>query len=260
MRVDAGDGRQIDDAAPAYRFPDVGTDQDAPEVVRVGEEAPAFARQRVQQTGEQAAVGGQQGRDEAGDHHPGDEVRQIGNGLHDTLDGCARHLVEHERENNGRRKTKNDFQNADFQGVAHHVPEEKGIKEARKVFESHPGAIDDALQAAERRDVLEGDENAGHRDVVEDQEIEQGRRDQQVVKAPLYELFAGMRPTTFARSLKRQRAGGLAHARAPFVICCSSGRQVRHPPRKSPWCRDMTSALAASRARLCNSARSSLWS
>ena len=67
---------------------------------------------------------------------------------------------------------------------------EKGVEEAVEVFQAHPGCINNALDAAERRNIFKCDDNTGHREIVEDDEIEYAGQRQQIIKSKLPYLSA----------------------------------------------------------------------
>lgn len=47
LRVDAGNGRQVDDGTPAEALPDIGDDVDCPETVRIRDQASLMSRDGI---------------------------------------------------------------------------------------------------------------------------------------------------------------------------------------------------------------------
>lgn len=47
LRVDAGNGRQVDDGTPAEALPDIGDDVDCPETVRIRDQASLMSREGI---------------------------------------------------------------------------------------------------------------------------------------------------------------------------------------------------------------------
>ena len=125
-------------------------------------------------------VDGQHVAHDAADHHPGDEVRQVADGLERLLPGDLAYLVQEQGEDDRPREADRDLQEADADRVPQHLVELLGVEQALEVGEPDPGA---AEQAAGDGVLLEGDDDPGHRDVAKQHEYDQRREQQQQVLA-----------------------------------------------------------------------------
>ena len=96
------------------------------------------------------------------------------------LPGDLAHLVEQQGEDDRPREADGDLQEADADRVPQHLVELLGVEQALEVGEPDPRA---AEQAAGDGVLLEGDDDAGHRDVAEQHEDHQCRQQQQQILA-----------------------------------------------------------------------------
>ncbi len=78
-------------------------------------------------------------------HDYGNEVRCVGHCLGDFLEGAVPQLVEHEREQDGQGKSRDQLVQTYADGVLHQIPELVGLDEAHEVSQSHPRASEHAL-------------------------------------------------------------------------------------------------------------------
>ena len=106
-------------------------------------------------------------------HHPRQEMRQVGDALHDALVAAVGQLVEDQREGDRRREAEGELEHADPEGVEQQLRELRRGEEELEVLEVVPGAAQDAGAGAV---VLERDHHPDHGDVLEDRQ--QGQRDQ----------------------------------------------------------------------------------
>ena len=173
LDIDGGDGGEVDDRAPAHVLPDVGRHDHRAEEARLDHEVDRFEPDQHQQVVDHPAGGRQELADQGRDHHPTDEVRQVGDGLHHLLEAARAHLVEQQRQDDRGREPEDDLVERDQQRVAEHVQELRAAEQALEVVQAHPRAAQDALQDAV---LLEGDDHPVHGVVLEDQEPGDGRQ------------------------------------------------------------------------------------
>ena len=103
---------------------------------------------------------------------------QVDDGLHAALERRGAHFVEQQSQDDRHRKAERELIEPDQQGVAEDQREVARLQQPLEVFQSDPGAAQDSL---DRREVLEGDDDAVHRQVLE-QEVEQNAGNQQQVE------------------------------------------------------------------------------
>ena len=182
LRIDVGQGRQVDDRAPADVLPDVAGDVDGPEPLRPHQEGRAPEAQEGQEVVHHP-VGGDEVDDHAADHHQRDEVRHVGDRLDGALEGDGAHLVEHHRQDDRRREADGQAEHLDQHGVAHQRPEVGVGQVLLEVLEADAGGGEYRAQPAEHLDLLERDQHPVHGRVLE-QHVEQERRREHQVQVP----------------------------------------------------------------------------
>ena len=115
-------------------------------------------------------------------------MRQVGDRLGDQLERPVAHLVEIDGEQHRRKGKEYQLQQRDRDGVAEHDAHVRALKEVDEVLEpavSGPRAAEHALEDVE---VLEGDQDAVQRQVIEDDHQQQARQDHEVDVALCVEL------------------------------------------------------------------------
>ena len=82
------------------------------------------------------------------------------------------HLIQHERQQDRRGETEEELQTADGQRVGYRAAKGGCAESLVKIIQPAPGAAEDAFADFE---ILEGDDNAGHRDIFKDEKIKNHR-------------------------------------------------------------------------------------
>lgn len=199
LLVDLGERGEEDDRPPAGVLPDHLRHHQRLERVGVPDDVDAVQPGVAERAVQQAGVA-QQLLEERDDDHPGQEVREIRDALHEAPDAVPRQAVqEHgERERDG--KVERQLEQRYPQGVDNGRPEVGVLEHPLEVLQPDPLA---GPQPVERHVVLERDDVAGHRAVVEQQEVRQSRQHQQqqdpVLAKPLPPRVPAGRPTRLGR-------------------------------------------------------------
>ena len=175
--VDAGDGADVDDRVPADALPQAGDDVDAVEVVRNGQPVHRDQPHGLPQLGQDADGRGADVVDHAHQHDGGDEVRHVGDGLHDLLVAVAAHLVEQDGEDQRRREHDGQREQVQRQRVADVLPQVRAGEQALKPLEAD---VLGALEALEQLVVVERRPQVVHGQVLEQQHVDQDGNDHQV--------------------------------------------------------------------------------
>ena len=105
------------------------------------------------------------------DDHHGDEVRHVGDGLHEALDLLRADLVDEQGQNDREDEAHDQRPQGDADGVGHDLAEERVMEELVEIFESYELA---AGQTLGRVEFAEGKLDAPHRHVGEQADEEQG--------------------------------------------------------------------------------------
>ncbi len=130
---------------------------------------------------DRAVVGRQQLGQQRHHHHPGNEVRQIRQRLDELFIPNVAHLVDEQRQDDGRGETAEQLEQADDQRVLDDGPEIGVAQEALEVPKAHPIAAQNAQVELE---VLERDQHAVHR-VVAENRIPDDRGQQKKIECPV---------------------------------------------------------------------------
>ena len=164
LAVDAGQGGQIDDGAPAYLLPDAGENVDGSVKARILEQWRALSAEEdddvVEQAGGHAEIG-----QHAADDDEGNEVRKIGDGLNCVLKGLMPDLVDQQSKQNGGWESENHIVGREKQGVSDQSWKVDVREEALKVVQADPVA---ARNAQSWCIVLKCDDRAVHGSVAEE--------------------------------------------------------------------------------------------
>ena len=105
------------------------------------------------------------------------EVRSIGNRLHQLFKPFIAHFIQHQGHDDRYRETGNNAVNTQYQCIFDDVPGTVGIEELFEVFQSYPVVAENAQASII---LLESKRDAIHRQVVEKQKIRQHRYQQQI--------------------------------------------------------------------------------
>ena len=108
-------------------------------------------------------------------------MRQVQQRLRYALDGAAPDFVEHDRQDDGHREAHQQVHKVQQQRVSQRDGKIAHVENKFEVIQAHPGA---ARDAPEQIVLLEGDDDADHRLVAED-EIVGDREHQHQVEAPV---------------------------------------------------------------------------
>ena len=181
LLVDTGNGRQIDDRVISHTLPGIGDGNNPPEIGAVLEEQDAFVRQsQPQQQVVHNAAAAQEGQEDVRRDNPGDEVGQIGRGLDEFLHADAFQFVEHDGQDDRRRKGEQQGQQAGCQRVPHDHAEIFG-EEVFKPLEADELRVKKVVEIAVlgRPVVGEGHVKAGHGRVADEDDPDDAGNHQQ---------------------------------------------------------------------------------
>ena len=93
LRVDSGDGREVDDGIVAKVLPDAGGDIDGAKPGGLAEEVDGGAAESLDDDIDDAVVGVEEALDHTDENDDRDKVREIADGLDDLLKGAVAELV-----------------------------------------------------------------------------------------------------------------------------------------------------------------------
>ena len=164
--IDRRDRRHIDDGVPAHLLPVVRQIQKRAEQRNVRQEVHPRAAEIADDRIDHAAVGEEVGED-CGNDDPAEEVRECVDRLIHALELRAAHFVDQQRENDRRRELEDQSRNIDFKRIADGLHGRRRFEDAGEVIHAHPLGTPDA-QA--RIVLLERENNAAHRRIMEDSE------------------------------------------------------------------------------------------
>ena len=175
--VDGGHGGDVDDGAPADLLPDVDDAHQPPEVLALAQPEHGLESQHLQQVVD-GAVGREDVLGHGHDDDHGQEVGQVGDGLHRALEGALAHLVQQHRQYDGGHRAEHQVDDAHGQRVADGLVEIRAAEQPLEVVQAVPGrdATGDQLAVAV---VLEGVGPAPQGNVVEQQHVQENRHGHQ---------------------------------------------------------------------------------
>ena len=178
-RVDGGHGGNVDDGAPADFLPDVDDAHQPPEVLALAQpEHGLLDDAQAQQQVVDGAVGGEDVLGHGHDDDHGQEVGQVGDGLHRLLEHLLPHLVQQHGQQHRGHRAEHQVDDAHGQRVADGDEEVRTAEQPLEVVQAVEGrdAARDQLAVAI---VLEGVDPAPHGRVVEQQHIQENRHGHQ---------------------------------------------------------------------------------
>ena len=181
LGVHGGQGGNVDDGAPAHALPDAGPDVDVAEGSGAGHEVVGLSAQGFDDLIDGSRGGGKHGDDDARHDHHGDEVGGVQHRLDEAF-VSAGDFVQEKGYQDGDGESRQEGIDGNGEGVADQGPAVVGGEEFLEVFESHPGASGEAQGAFV---VFEGDLDAVHGEVAENQHGEKGGQEHQIVLAVL---------------------------------------------------------------------------
>lgn len=141
--IHSGDGGQIYDGAPAYVLPDVRQDDQRVERPFLAQHEDGIQPHGLADVIVDAAVGGEERRQQCHHHGPGYEVGQIAHGLNHTLELLRPHLIEQQGQYDRRRETDDNLHDADDHCIPRRRPELRGREERFEMLEPRPFAAVD---------------------------------------------------------------------------------------------------------------------
>ena len=175
----------IEDGIPARVLPDAGDDVDRAEPGGFIHKVDGLSAQRDDQVIDDAVGGGEQDVQDAGQNHRGDEVRDIDGGLGELLQALPADVVDHNGQEDRNREGEEKAQHIEQEGIPDQASEVVGLEECNEVLEAvhrGPGTADNA---ADSLVILEGDLDTVHRKIVEDDQVDQSRKNQKIEPAVL---------------------------------------------------------------------------
>ena len=163
--IDARDGSQIDDNAPAQFLPCRSNQVNGIKHVALNHEVNRLIQnaQLKQNRIDDAVAGREQLIHKSAHNNPGEEVRQVGDRLRDTLKLVISHFVHQQRENDRQREDEQKIQEAQAQRVLQHPVKRRVIEHLLEMLQAHPGAAHDAALHFE---VFKGDLDTVNRQIV----------------------------------------------------------------------------------------------
>ena len=170
-------GGKKDDRPPADLFPHRRGYQHRNEPAGIGQEVDRLPPERLDDRIHHSRGRRQDLHDDTAHHHPGQEVGQVADRLHDPLEVRLVDFVEQQRQDDRRRKTEDQPVDADEQGIAEDLAELRGAAEQPdEVRQTDPLA---APYAVEYSVFLERDDDPVHGAVSEDDGPDEGCGEQQ---------------------------------------------------------------------------------
>ena len=176
-RIDPGKRRDVDDGSPSHILPHAGPHIQVPEIFRISKEVHAVHSQRVQDRIDHSHGRRKQYGNHTHDNHGGNKVRRVQHGLRHPLKSSAQ-LVDNQRHKDRHREPHKQRVQGQGEGIADQIPEIISVEEIRKIPEAHPPA---SQNTQGNLIILKRDLQAVHRRVAEDQHIDHGRQDQQII-------------------------------------------------------------------------------
>ena len=185
VSADAGQSCDVNDGVKAHRLPYGGTDVHSTEIFFTGDEGLDVSAQSDDRGVDDA------GRREEHLHNADqDNVRKEVRCVRDSLNSLsclvAANLVEQQREDQGQREADDQVLKVQQQGVAERTPEVLVRDELVEVPQAAPFITEDA---AARAVAAEGDDVARHRDVAENDVVDDGDEQHRVILPVLPDVF-----------------------------------------------------------------------
>ncbi|SUA95468.1 Uncharacterised protein [Paenibacillus thiaminolyticus] len=104
-------------------------------------------------------------------------MRQIRNALRNAFEPLMSHFVEHERQHNRKRHADKQLQRTDDERVFNQGPKLIVIEKGFKVMKANPGTAQDAhIELV----LFEGQDEAAHRNVIENDKVHNARQQHKI--------------------------------------------------------------------------------
>lgn len=176
FRVDPHDGGKVQHNAVAQALPGVEDDQDPGPHPGIGVDVHPLHAQAGEDGVERAELVVEDVVHKRADYHHGNEVGQEHHGLGHLFEQLQPHLRQHDGHQHLQGCAHEQKGHVVEDGVAGEEPGVPGAEEETEIFKPRPGAGENALGVVEP---LEGQDDAGHGEIVENQEIQHGGQDHQ---------------------------------------------------------------------------------
>ena len=158
-------------------LPDMGQKHNTVEIGAERQIVLGFAAEELDQVIQRAGVGRKQHVYQTAAYRPGDEVRQIADGLNGFFEAERAYFIQQQGKNNGQRKSKTDALHAHDNGVGYRLLKRWQRKQILKILEANPFAGCDSLEDLE---ILKRDHHAAHGHIAENDIPNQYRKEQQI--------------------------------------------------------------------------------
>ena len=170
-------GRKVDDGGPSGHLPGVADDHDGAEPAFVRKEENRLAAQGHDRLVHDTRLGAEDIYEHGADHHPGQEMRQVGHRLDDPLEAAVARFVDHHRQQDGNGELENEAVQVDQQGIGEDLEKLFRREELPEMLQSDPGTAPNTLK---KMVILEGYLYAENRLVFEVQQHRDGDDGEQV--------------------------------------------------------------------------------
>ena len=174
--VNARQRGDVDHSLPAHRLPEAGDHVDGDEILRYAQIIDRRAAHHLGELRQRADAGGQDGGNHGDQHHRRNEVRQVGNGLHELHEFRAAKLVEHQREEHRHGEEDDQGGQVQLQRVADIVHQVGIRKQALEVLPAHKLGI----KALEQLVIIKRAAQKPHGHILQQDKIHDHREDHQV--------------------------------------------------------------------------------
>ena len=217
--IDAHDGGQIDDGAPAQSLPQVGAYQHGLEVFVAGHKGNGGAAHLFNEGIDNAVALRQHSHADTVHNNPAEEVGQVTDGLHDAGKEAIAALRYRQGEDQRGKQTHSQLPQRQRDGVFNHVAVGRAGEKLLKILVPgrYPRAAQDTLFDAE---LFEGDDQAVHGGVLVHQEINDAGQQHQVQRPPA-------RHGAAKTHAKRLLVGGIEGCGAHASSLAGCGRKRR---------------------------------
>ncbi len=177
-RVDACQRRQENNRSPAGFLPDDLQNQKSSEIIGLGEKWDRLlqAEQFSQHVVNQALVA-EKDRHDADHHDPRQKMRHVNDGLQPSFQERICYLVQHDGQNDRRRKRERDLQKGNGQRIPDNLDNLRAFENPGKIRKTDPRTL---REPPERAVFFKGKRYAQHGEIPVHDKVKQARQQQQV--------------------------------------------------------------------------------